>query len=190
MFPRRDEFGKHFAVDRIVGQNHIKTRKTVSRFLSFRHMPKRQSCIWDAHCCSPLATYPMSVPEKKSEQLFTLCRVAHPIWSCTTRGLPCLCIHTQSGALLPHHFTRSTRMWWYTFCCTIRHRTHIESDALTLSSALLYRDRTFLINTELMRLPVFLELFSIQSFQHNLINTSFSNSGISYNSLSVRNSSG
>ena len=28
-----------------------------------------------------------------------------PIWSCSVWGLPCLRLHSRSGALLPHHFT-------------------------------------------------------------------------------------
>ncbi len=48
-----------------------------------------------------------------------------PIWSCSEWGLPCHCCYQQRGALLPHHFTLTSRdqlidNWRYTLCCTGR----------------------------------------------------------------------
>jgi len=43
-----------------------------------------------------------------------------PIWSCSERGLPCHRCYQQRGALLPHHFTLTSRGWRYIFCGTFR----------------------------------------------------------------------
>ena len=43
-----------------------------------------------------------------------------PIWSCSGWGLPCRFCYQKRGALLPHHFTLTSRGWRYTFCCTGR----------------------------------------------------------------------
>ena len=47
-------------------------------------------------------------------------RHGFPIWSCSGWGLPCRCCYQPRGALLPHHFTLTSRGWRYTFCCTGR----------------------------------------------------------------------
>jgi hypothetical protein len=47
-------------------------------------------------------------------------RHSFPIWSCSGWGLPCRHCYQQRGALLPHHFTLTSRGWRFTFCCTCR----------------------------------------------------------------------
>jgi hypothetical protein len=40
-------------------------------------------------------------------------------WACWRWGLPCRDGHPPRGALLPHHFTLTTRRWRYLFCGTV-----------------------------------------------------------------------
>ena len=52
-------------------------------------------------------------------------RHSFPIWSCSGWGLPCRSCYHARGALLPHHFTLTSRdqlinNWRYTLCCTGR----------------------------------------------------------------------
>jgi len=46
-----------------------------------------------------------------------------PIWSCSGWGLPCHRCCQRRGALLPHHFTLTSRGWRYIFCGTFRRLT-------------------------------------------------------------------
>jgi len=47
-------------------------------------------------------------------------RHCFPIWSCSEWGLPCHSCYQKRGALLPHHFTLTSRSWRFIFCCTCR----------------------------------------------------------------------
>ena len=47
-------------------------------------------------------------------------RHGFPIWSCSGWGLPCRSCYHVRGALLPHHFTLTSRNWRYILCCTGR----------------------------------------------------------------------
>ena len=58
------------------------------------------------HLLEPPVAYRTDTPRRLVPQASG---TSLPIWSCSVWGLPCLRLHSRSGALLPHHFTLTPR---------------------------------------------------------------------------------